>query len=74
VDVSTVRWWVMHFSSSDGNGVISTGADCFECGMWGLVHHWGKCIANGGECIEKQHFVAENLLPHIVLLCSLYLL
>ena len=28
-------------------------------------------LANGGDCVEKQHFVAENLLYQIVLLCSL---
>jgi len=44
-----------------------------------LWHHKMKSIsisslANGGDCVEKQCFVAENLLYQIVLLCSLYLL
>ena len=31
--------------------------------MQALVHHWQKCIADGGEYAEKQcFFVAENLL------------
>ena len=34
----------------------------------------GKITANGGDCVGKQHFAAQNLLYQIVLLCSLYLL
>ena len=33
-----------------------------------------KYIANGFDCVEKQCFLAENLLYQIVLLCSLHLL
>jgi len=33
-----------------------------------------KCIANGGDYVEKQCFVAESLLDQTVLLFSLYLL
>lgn len=35
---------------------------------------WQKRIANGGEYVEKQHFVVKKLLYQTVLLCSLYLL
>ena len=37
-------------------------------------HHWRKCIAHGGYYVEKQCFLAKNLLYQRVLLCSLYLL
>ena len=50
--------------------VTSTGADFYEHDLQVLVLHWQKCIANGGDYVEKQCFVAENLLYRIVLLCS----
>jgi len=50
----------------------SAGADFYECGMQALVHCWRKCIAIGGDYVEKWCFVAKNLLYQIVLLCSLY--
>ena len=31
----------------------SAGADFYECGMQALVHRWRKCIANGGDYVEK---------------------
>jgi hypothetical protein len=52
----------------------SAGADFYECGMQALVHRWRKCIANGGDYVEKLCFVAKNLLHQTVLLCPLYLL
>jgi len=51
-----------------------TGADCYKRDVRALVHHWWKCIANGGDYVEKEYFVAENLLYQIVLVCFLYLL
>lgn len=54
--------------------VTSSGADFYECSMEALGHHWQKCIANVGDCIEKQHFVADNLLCQTVLLFLLCLL
>jgi len=39
--------------------------------MQALGHCWQKYIATGGIYVEKQSFVAENLLYQIVLLCSL---
>ena len=32
----------------------------------------GECTAKGDDCVEKQCFVAENLLYQVMLLCSLY--
>jgi len=69
-----------HFPSSNAiiaavkQWVTSTGEDFYECCMQVLVHHWWKCVVNGGACVEKQCFVAENLLYQIALLCSSYLL
>jgi hypothetical protein len=31
----------------------STGADFYKHGMQALVHHWRKCMANGGEYVKK---------------------
>jgi len=42
--------------------------------MQALVHCCQKCIADGGDYVEKLCFVAENLCYQIVLLCSFYLL
>jgi len=51
--------------------VISTGTDFYEHGIKAHVHCWQKCIINGGDYVEKQCFVDENLLYQTVLLCSL---
>ena len=37
------QWWQWQW-------VISSAADLEECSMQALVHHWWKCIANGGDC------------------------
>jgi len=48
-----------HFPSNDAivravkQWATSTGADFYECGMQALVHRWRKCIANGGDYVEK---------------------
>jgi len=48
-----------HFPSNDTviravkQWATSAGADFYECGMQALVHHWRKCIANGGAYVEK---------------------
>jgi len=42
--------------------------------MQTLVHHWQKYIANGGNYVEKQCFVAETFPCQIAILCFLYLL
>jgi len=31
----------------------STGIDFYECCMQAVAHCWQKCIANGGDCVEK---------------------
>jgi hypothetical protein len=69
-----------HFPSYDAivravkQWATSAGTYFYERGMQALVHRWQKCIANGGDYVEKQCFVAKNLFYQIVLLCSLYLL
>jgi hypothetical protein len=52
----------------------SAGTDFYERGVQTLVHRWQKCIANSGDYVGKQCFVAKNLPHQTVLLCSLYLL
>jgi hypothetical protein len=61
-----------HFPDNDA--IIALGADFSERSMQALVHHWQKCIANGEDYVERQCFVADNLLYPTVLLCTLYLL
>ena len=39
-----------------------------SAGMLALVHCWWTCIANGGDCVEKQCFVAENFLYSVFVL------
>jgi hypothetical protein len=69
---------VQHFPSYDAvvRAVIqwatSAGEDFYEHGMQAVVHRWRECIANGGDYVEKQCFVAKNLLYQIALLCYLY--
>ena len=48
VDVSTVRWSVVHFSRGGCDRVTSAGVDFDECGMQTL-HHWQESTANGGD-------------------------
>ena len=45
--------------------------DIYECIMQACIDCWWKCIANGGDYVEK-HFVEESLLHQIVLLCSYF--
>ena len=47
------QWW---------QWITSAGADFYKRGTQPLVYRWQKCIANGDDCVEKQCFVAENLL------------
>lgn len=51
-----------------------TSSDLDKHGMQALVHCWTKCTASGGNYVEKQHLVAENLVYQIMLSCCLYLL
>jgi len=61
--IPTVKQWV-----------ISTGGNFYEQSMQALGHSEWKCVANGGNYVEKQWSVAENFLYQIVLMRSLYLL
>jgi hypothetical protein len=54
--------------------VTSAGADFYQSSTQALVHRWQKCIANYDDHVERQCFVAENLLCLTALLCTLYLL
>ena len=54
--------------------VTSTSADFYKCSIQPLIDCWQKYIANGGDYVEKQCFVAENLFYQMLLLRSLYLL
>ena len=42
--------------------------------LWVWHAGWWKCIADSGDCAEKECFVTENLLYLTLFLCSLYLL
>jgi len=54
VDVSTVKWWVVPFSSGNSNTVSPPLVQIFHAyGMQALVHYWQKCTVNGGDCVEK---------------------
>ena len=53
VDVSTVRLWVVSFSSGGRQWLTSAGTDFYNHGTQALVHHWQKYTANGGDCIEN---------------------
>ena len=61
------QWWKWQW-------VTSAGAGGCERGIQALVHLWQRCIANGGDYVEKQCLATENLLHQTVLLCSLRLL
>ena len=56
VDVHTVRWWVVHFSTDD-SGVkdkphSEQRADFYAHRMQDLVHHWQNNVANCGNFVE----------------------
>ena len=42
VDVSTVRLWMVHFSSGNRHWITSSGTDYYKHGMQALVHLWQK--------------------------------
>jgi len=46
VDVSTMRQWVVIFSS----GYSSCGTNFYGCGMQALVHCWQKCVSISSGC------------------------
>ena len=69
MDLNTVRWLVVHFSTLVVQMFTST-----ACKL--LFISGEKCSGetNSSDCIEKQCFIAENLFYQIVSLRSLYLL
>ena len=70
--VSTVRQWVVHLSSADSGSPqlvqVLTGI------AFRLLFITDENAYPMVVTVEKQSFVAENLLYQKVLLCSLYLL
>ena len=42
---------------------VSALVKIFECSMQALLHHWWKCTADGGDCVEKQHFASWEFAP-----------
>ena len=73
IDVNAVRQWVMYFSSnkSNGNNKLYSGRPCRYLQAW-LADSCSSLakMCNVDDCVERQCFVAENLLYQI--LCSLY--
>jgi len=57
------QWW---------QWVTSAGADFYKRSMQALVRCWKKYTANDGDYVEKQCFVAENLLYQIAVFCSFH--
>ena len=71
VGVSTVRQWVVCFSSGD-RGSLSLVKIFYKHGMQALVHCWWKFIDNGGDYAEKQcFFLGEFALSSSVIVLSL---
>ena len=54
--------------------VASTDADFMSTACRFLFIAGKNAYPVVGACFEKQHYVSENLLYQVVLLCSLYLL
>ena len=71
VDTSTVRRWVAF--QQWWQWATSAGTEFYKYNVQTGLCCWTKCIAKGGDYIEKYCFVAENFLYQVVLLCSFYL-
>ena len=65
--VATAIWSTSHVLGSHFTSF--TLQEFYKYGMQALVHHWWKCIANPGDYVEKECFLAKNLLNEIVLFC-----
>ena len=48
--------------------VTLTGIDCFKCSMQAFVHRWWKCIADGGDCVERVFHSWEFALSSSVII------
>ena len=73
VDVSTVRQWVVCFSSSNSDSVSAPLVQISMSRACRLLFIAGEVAQVMVVTVEKQRFVAENLLYQIVLLYSFYL-
>jgi len=68
----------VQFSSGDSSvkekPVLDGHAFFYKHGIQALVHHWQKCIVNGGDYVEKQCFVAiiYSIKWHYCALCNCY--
>jgi len=65
--VETKEWsrccTVSHCVSDDSDSELPLLVKFFyKYSMQALVHCGQMCITSGGDCVEKQFFVAENLL------------
>ena len=74
MDGSTVRWWVMCFSSGDRSSGLPLLVQIFMSMLCRLFSLLGKNVQVMVVTVEKWGLVAENMLYQIVFLCSLYLL
>ena len=73
MDVSTVRQWVVCFSSSNSDSVSAPLVQISMSRACRLLFIAGEVAQVMVVTVEKQRFVAENLLYQIVLLYSFYL-
>jgi hypothetical protein len=48
-----VKIYLVQVSTNCEQWATSAGADFYERVMQALVHPWRKCIANGGDYVEK---------------------
>jgi len=63
MNVSTVRWWVVRFSSGDSNSGSLLLVQIFMSTVCRLLFIAGKkCIMNGSDYVAKECFVAKNLM------------
>ena len=62
LDVSTVRRWVVHFSSGDSNSGSPPLVQIFISAVCRLLFIAGKNAYLMVKTVEKQCFVAENVL------------
>jgi len=71
VDVSTVKQWVVHFSSGDSDSMSPLLVQIFTSLAHRLLFITGDNAQLMVVTVLKRCFVAENLLYLVVLLCSL---
>ena len=74
MDASTMRQWVVRFSSGNGDSGSPPLAQVLTSAVCRLLFIVGENAQLMVVTVEKQCCVAENLLYQVALLCSLYLL